>query len=119
MGMELKCALLQSSSDKKRITWLLVRPAHCTSSEGSSPGPPASGRDSDDEEEKIAHPSLELWRHTLLRGANLGSFCTIVFGVPTLLFRGVRQPGALLRRLAGISPYGVVSSSFFLSFFCY
>ena len=92
-------------------TWLLLRRARC--SEGETAREPrehqcAAGGD---DEEKIAYPTLELWRHTLLRGANMGSVCSIVLGVPVLLIRGVRQPVTLLRRLANISPYGVVSMS--------
>ena len=67
-------------------------------------------RAEDDDDEKIPHPTLELYRHTLLRGANSGALLTLVFGAPVLLFRGVRQPAELMARLAKASVTGMVSS---------
>ena len=70
--------------------------------------PAAVGPDAD---EDIPHPTLELYRHTLLRGANMGAFLTLAIGPPVLFFRGVRQPSEMLRRLGGVCVKGVVSHS--------
>lgn len=64
-----------------------------------------------DEDENIPHPTLELYRHTLLRGANVGSLLTLLVGPPVLLLRGVRQPAELIRRLSSACVKAVVSSS--------
>ena len=64
-----------------------------------------------DEDENIPHPTLELYRHTLLRGANVGSLLTLLVGPPVLLLRGVRQPAELIRRLSSTCVKAVVSSS--------
>ena len=64
----------------------------------------------EDTEEDIAHPSLELYRHTMLRGANAGSFLAMVFAPPVLYARGVRDPREILYRTARVSVYGVVSA---------
>ena len=98
----INCTLLQTS-DKKLL--LFFRKANCNG--GGLPSPPSN--QSSDDEVSISYPKAELWHHCLLRGANLGSFVSIVFGTPVLLYKGVRQPIALLKRLAGISTYGVVS----------
>ena len=74
--------------------------------EGKKGEPPMITGDQDDE--NIPHPTMELYRHTLLRGANVGSLATLVFGVPVLLFRGVRQPAEIIGRLANASVKGVV-----------
>ena len=63
-----------------------------------------------DPDEDIPHPYLELYRHTLLRGANMGSVLALLLGPPVLLYRGVRQPAEFLRRLGSICTKGVVSS---------
>ncbi len=68
----------------------------------------------DEDDEKIPHATLELYRHTLLRGANAGSLLALVFGVPVLLFRGVRQPAEMMRRLAAASTKGVVCINYIL-----
>ena len=105
--MDLKCSLLQTA-DKKM--WLFMRQADCTggaTSQGGGSSQTTAGEDAD-HEESIPHSTLELWRHTLLRGANAGSFVSIVVGTPVLLYKGVRQPAVFLQRLAGISTYGVV-----------
>ena len=61
-----------------------------------------------DEDEKIAYPLGEVYRHTMLRGAGLGSFAATVVGTPFLLYRGAR--GVLLfKRLGKISLLGTVS----------
>ena len=105
--MELSCSLLQSA-DKK--LWLFLRKTHCSG--GSSPQNADSKQSAvaKASDEEIAQPTVELWHHCLLRGANLGSVASIVFGTPVLLYKGVRQPTALLQQLAGISTYGVVSA---------
>lgn len=64
-----------------------------------------------DEDENIPHPTLELYRHTLLRGANVGSLLTLLVGPPVLLLRGVRQPAELIRRLSSACVKAVVSNS--------
>ena len=64
-----------------------------------------------DEDENIPHPTLELYRHTLLRGANVGSLLTLLVGPPVLLLRGVRQPAELIRRLSRACVKAVVSNS--------
>lgn len=101
---DVKCSLLQTA-DKK--LWLYVRKAKCADSTtlGSKDSNQTEVVDINDE--IIAYPTLELWRHCLLRGANLGSFATILFGTPVLLYKGVRQPSAFLQRLSRISTYGV------------
>ena len=68
-----------------------------------------------DADENISHPSLELYRHTILRGANMGSFLALVVGPPVLLLRGVRSPAEMLRRMAGICAKGMVSALFYTS----
>lgn len=98
--MEIKCSLLRTSDQK---LWLFTRKASCTGGTSSENKTETVGDDV-----VIAHPTFELWRHCLLRGANLGSFLCIVFGTPVLFYKGVRQPALLLQRLAGISTYGVV-----------
>lgn len=67
----------------------------------------------DDADEVIPHPTMELYRHTLLRGANLGSVLALIVGPPVLFFRGVRKPGEMLRRMASICAKGVVREYFF------
>ena len=105
--MELKCNLVQTA-DKK--LWFLMKRANCSNggSDESAESNSAPAEPEDDQE-NIPHPSLELWRHTMLRGANAGSFLAIIFGTPVLLFKGARKPAELLRRLARASTYGVVS----------
>ena len=67
--------------------------------------------DKTDPDEDIPHPTFELYRHTLLRGANLGGFLSLVLGPPVLFFRGVRRPSEMLSRLGGVCAKGVVSCS--------
>ena len=62
-----------------------------------------------DADENIPHPTLEVYRHTLMRGANMGAVLSLVFGPPVLFVRGVRQPSEMFRRLAGVCVKGVVS----------
>ena len=62
-----------------------------------------------DADEDIPHPTFEVYRHTLMRGANLGAFLSLVVGPPVLFMRGVRQPSEILPRLAGVCVKGVVS----------
>ena len=62
-----------------------------------------------DADEDIPHPTFEVYRHTLLRGANMGAFLTIALGPPVLFIRGVRQPSEMFRRLARVCVKGVVS----------
>ena len=62
-----------------------------------------------DDDEKIPHYTFEMYRHTLLRGANVASIAVLLFGPVVLLFRGVRQPTEMLRRLGAASPKAVVS----------
>lgn len=98
--MEIKCSLLKTSDQK---LWLFTRKANCTGGTGEN-----NKTDAVDDDVVIAHPTMELWRHCLMRGANLGSFLCIVFGTPVLFYKGARQPAPLLQRLAGISTYGAV-----------
>ena len=104
---EVKCGILRTTDDK---IWLLLKKASCS---GTVPSSTSSSKTQNaartDNDEVIYHPKVELWHHCLLRGANLGSFVSFVFGTPVLLYKGVRQPSVLLHRLAGISTYGVVS----------
>ena len=65
---------------------------------------------SEKDEEEIAHPTLELYRHTLLRGANTGSLFAVLFAPPVLYFRGTKNPRELVYRTAKASLYGVVST---------
>ncbi len=73
------------------------------------PPPPMETPSEPDADENISHPSLELYRHTILRGANMGSFLALVVGPPVLFFRGVRSPAEMMRRMAGICAKGMVS----------
>ena len=63
----------------------------------------------DDVEDSIEHPYFELYRHTILRGANAGSLLPILFAPPILFLRGARQPREILYNTARASMYGVVS----------
>lgn len=66
-------------------------------------------------EENIAYPLAEVYRHTLLRGAGIGSLVATVIGVPFLLYRGARGvqlfkrlgKGSLLGTGIGASGIGV------------
>ncbi|XP_064398491.1 uncharacterized protein LOC135345075 [Halichondria panicea] len=71
------------------------------------PPPPMETPSEPDADENISHPSLELYRHTILRGANMGSFLALVVGPPVLFFRGVRSPAEMMRRMAGICAKGM------------
>ncbi len=62
-----------------------------------------------DVDEEIAHPYLELYRHTLMRGANTGALLPLVFAPPIVYLRGVRNPREILYKTARASMYGVVS----------
>ncbi len=68
--------------------------------------PPGDDADTD---ESIPYPTLELYRHTVLRGANMGSFLAIIVAPPVLFLRGVRNPAEMLRRVASICAKGMVS----------
>ena len=59
-------------------------------------------------DEKIAFPLGEVYRHTMLRGAGLGSLAATVFGTPFLLYRGARGV-QLFKRLGKVSLFGTVS----------
>jgi len=61
-----------------------------------------------DVDEDIRHPTFELYRHTILRGANLGSTVSMLVAPPYLFYKGVRTPMELLRRTAGITAKGMV-----------
>lgn len=61
-------------------------------------------------DEDIPHPYFELYRHTMLRGANTGSLLTILFAPPIMYFRGRRQPRELVYHTAKASVYGAVRS---------
>ena len=106
-GGEVHFAFGRTADEK---LWLHLRKAKCSnSSVPSRDGNRPSAVDETSDEITISYPKVELWHHCLLRGANLGSFLSIVCGTPVLLYKGVRQPVALLQRLAGISTYGVVN----------
>lgn len=61
-----------------------------------------------DPDDNIPHHTLEVYRHTMLRGANVGSILALVFGPPVLLYRGVRKPQEMMNRLGSASLKGVV-----------
>lgn len=63
----------------------------------------------EDADDDIPHPTYEVYRHTVLRGANMGAFLSLALGPPVLFFRGVRHPTEMLHRLAGVCVKGVVS----------
>ena len=63
----------------------------------------------EDTDEEIPHYTFELYRHTMLRGANMGSLIAILATPPVQYFRGVRQPRELMYSTAKVSLYGVVS----------
>ena len=66
------------------------------------------GDNGNGDDENIAYPLAEVYRHTMLRGAGLGSLAATVFGAPFLLYRGAR--GVLLfKRLGKVSLFGTVS----------
>eukprot|EP00731_Ephydatia_muelleri_P025999 Em0018g99a len=63
------------------------------------------GDNGNGDDENIAYPLAEVYRHTMLRGAGLGSLAATVFGAPFLLYRGAR--GVLLfKRLGKVSLFG-------------
>lgn len=73
------------------------------------PAPPLETPPTDaDTDESIPYPTLELYRHTVLRGANMGSFLALVVAPPVLFIRGVRSPAEMLRRVANICAKGMV-----------
>jgi len=78
------------------------------------PAPPMESPPAIDPDEIIPHPTLELYRHTVLRGANMGTFLALIVSPPVLLLRGVRRPADLLRRVAGICAKGAVSIVYFM-----
>lgn len=66
-----------------------------------------------DQNEHIPHPYMELYRHTALRGANLGSLGALVLGTPYLAYKGLwRNPGEFLRRTGSITAKGMVGVVF-------
>ena len=72
-------------------------------------GEPAAAPDTTDDLEKISHPVMGLYRHTILRGANLGSVVSLLVAPPYLWFRGVRNPKEFLMRTGSITAKGTVS----------
>lgn len=72
------------------------------------PPPPPPTPPSDDPSESIPHPYAELYRHTILRGANLGSVLSLVLAPPYLWFKGVRSPGEFVKRTGSITAKGMV-----------
>lgn len=62
-----------------------------------------------DVDETIPHPYFELYRHTLLRGANSGSLIALLFAPPILYLRGTRSPREIMYYTGRASLYGVVS----------
>ena len=73
------------------------------------PVKPTQPQESEDfGDERISYPTLELYRHTILRGANLGSVVSLIGGPIYLLIRGVRSPKELLRRTGSITAKGTV-----------
>ena len=70
--------------------------------------PPAKPS-SPDMDEDIPHPYMELYRHTILRGANLGSVLSLMLAPPYLIYKGVwRQPMEFLKRTGSITAKGMV-----------
>ena len=63
----------------------------------------------EDMDEEIPHYTLELYRHTMLRGANMGSLIALLGTPPVQYFRGVRQTRELMYSTAKASLYGAVS----------
>ena len=63
----------------------------------------------EDTDEEIPHYTFELYRHTTLRGANMGSLIALLVVPPVQYFRGVRQSRELMYSTARASLYGVVS----------
>ncbi len=64
-----------------------------------------------DPDEDIPHPTFELYCHTLMRGANLGSVVSLIVAPPYLMYRGVRAPMELLRRIGVITARGMVGGA--------
>lgn len=62
-----------------------------------------------DVDETIPHPYFELYRHTLLRGANSASLIVLLFAPPVLYLRGTRNPREIMYYTGRASLYGVVS----------
>lgn len=60
------------------------------------------------DDENIACPLAEVYRHTMLRGGGLGSLAATVLGAPFLLYRGARGM-QLFKRLGKVSLFGTVS----------
>ena len=60
-------------------------------------------------DEDIPHPYMELYRHTLLRGANTGSLLAILLAPPIMYFRGTRKPRELMYGTGKAAAYGTVS----------
>lgn len=62
-------------------------------------------------DENIPYPTVELYRHTILRGANLGSVLSLILAPPYLAYKGVwRQPMEFLRRTGSITAKGMVGA---------
>lgn len=84
-------------------------PTTVPSAKEDNPVPAKSGA-SEDIDEHIPHPTLELYRHTALRGANLGSVVSLFVAPPYLFYKGVRSPMEMLRRTASITAKGMVTN---------
>lgn len=69
-----------------------------------------------DMDEDIPHPMFELYRHTILRGANLGSVVTLILGPPYLLYKRVWGM-EFLRRMGSICAKGTVSAHIYFSLY--
>ena len=72
--------------------------------------PPVCPALTESDMDEIPHPTMELYRHTILRGANLGSVVSLIIGPPYLYYKGVRSPGEFIRRLGSFTAKGMVSS---------
>ena len=85
-----------------------VKSAEVKSTEVKTPVVAVPAPAEKDPNEDIPHAYLELYRHTFLRGANLGSVVSLIVAPPYLLYRGVRAPMELLRRVGVITARGMV-----------
>lgn len=83
---------------------------NCVAMAEGGQAPPTTPEVKSDPEENIPYPTAELYRHTILRGANLGSVLSLVLAPPYLIYKGVwRQPMEFLRRTGSITAKGMVS----------
>lgn len=68
------------------------------------------------DDENIPYPTLELYRHTIMRGANLGSVLSLIIAPPYLLLKGVRCPREFMKRTGSITAKGMVKTSIWVAY---